>query len=194
MDEIREIFERLAGPLPSWATLTPHIRLFEVAKGAPVFAVEQPAPCVFVVLNGLLKLHHDDADGRERIKSFAEEGGIIASIAALQPDGRASFSATALEASSLARIPYRMLENLADSHTQWGRFLRLVLMNYALQKELREQGFLMQSAEARYEALVKAQPALAARIAKKDMAAYIGVTPVGLSRISGRVCRKFKPD
>jgi len=194
MDEIRKIFEHLGGPLPSWETLTPHIKLFEVSKGEAVFAVEQPAPYVFVVLNGLLKLHHDDADGRERIKSFAAEGGIVASIAALQPGGLASFSATGLEASSLARIPYKALEILADFYFEWARFLRLVLTNYALQKELREQGFLMQSAEARYGALIKSQPALAARLSQKDMAAYIGVTPVGLSRISGRVGRKLWPD
>jgi len=163
-------------------------------SGGPVFALGQPAPHVFVVLEGLLKLHHEGEDGRERIKSFAQAGGIVASISALQPGGAASFSATALAPSKLARIPYVALERMADRHVEWGRLLRGVLMNYALQKEQREQGFLMQSAAQRYEALMKAQPELAGRIAQKDMAAYLGVTAVGLSRIARRVKGKNTAD
>ncbi len=182
------------GPLPAWPDIAPHIRRLKLPAGGGLFALAQPAPHVFVVLDGLLKLHHEGADGRERIKSFAEAGGIVASISALQPSGVASFSATALVRSQLARIPYKALEEMADAHGEWGRLLRGVLMNYALQKERREQGFLMQSAEQRYENLLKTQPKLAARIAQKDMAAYLGVTPVGLSRIAGRVKGKNTTD
>ncbi len=186
MERIVTIFEQLTGPLPDWPELKPHIKLMHLKRGGSLFAAAQPMPHIFIVLNGLIKLHHDNAEGRERIKNFAAEGAIVASISALQTNGRASFSATALEPASLARIPYKALEHMADTHFAWGRLLRTVLMGYALQKEQREQGFLMQSAAVRYEALIRAQPNLAARVAQKDLAAYLGVTPVGLSRIATR--------
>ncbi|NOR61828.1 MAG: cyclic nucleotide-binding domain-containing protein [Rhodobacteraceae bacterium] len=189
MDEITLIFEAMAGPLPDWHALERHITWLNVAAGGEVFALGQAAPHVYVVTKGLLKLHHDDENGRERIKSFAVEGGIVASISALQPHGSASFSASALEDTRLAKIPYTALEKMADTHLAWGRLLRAVLMGYAAQKEQREQGFLMQSAAQRYAVQMQSQPELAARIIQKDFAAYLGVTPVGLSRIASRIAK-----
>jgi CRP-like cAMP-binding protein len=76
---------------------------------------------------------------------------------------------------------------LADRDLAWSRMVRNALMIFAERKERRERQFLTMSAEARYRLLREEEPHLAARVPQKDLASYLGVTPVGLSRISRRI-------
>jgi hypothetical protein len=55
-------------------------------------------------------------------------------------------------------------------------------------KVRRERDLLMLSAEALYRKFVNETPSLAERVPQKDLAAFLGVTPVGLNRIIRR-CR-----
>jgi CRP-like cAMP-binding protein len=43
------------------------------------------------------------------------------------------------------------------------------------------------SPAARYAAFVAQRPGLAARVPQQDLARYLGITPVSLSRIRGRL-------
>ena len=47
----------------------------------------------------------------------------------------------------------------------------------------------MLSPVQRYRLFLDEEPALAARIPQKDLALYLGITPVALSRIRGRLNR-----
>jgi hypothetical protein len=51
----------------------------------------------------------------------------------------------------------------------------------------RERDLLMLTAEQLYRQFVAASPDLLTRIAQKDLAAFLGVTAVGLNRIVKRV-------
>jgi hypothetical protein len=53
-------------------------------------------------------------------------------------------------------------------------------------KERREREFLTESAEARYQMLLEDSPGLFDKVKQKDIARYLGITPVALSRIRGR--------
>ena len=62
-----------------------------------------------------------------------------------------------------------------------------MLLNFAMKKEKREFEFLCLSPETRYRQLAQNSPALLNRITQNDLAKYLGVTAVGLSRIKKRV-------
>lgn len=56
-----------------------------------------------------------------------------------------------------------------------------------MKKERREYELLCLSAEDRYRALMENTPQLADMVTQNEIALYLGVTPVGLSRIKKRV-------
>jgi CRP-like cAMP-binding protein len=141
---------------------------------------------VYVVCRGLLKLHYLQADGDEWIKSFSAEGMFFGSLSALQPGGLASFGVTALEDCELERLDYRELETLAERHPAWMAALYRAMRQFAALKEQREFELLALTPAERYAEFLRSQPGLAERLAQKDLARYLGITPVSLSRLRGR--------
>jgi len=76
---------------------------------------------------------------------------------------------------------------MAQSDLVWATLLRRATMLFAERKEARERELLTLTPEDRYRAFVAESPGLEARVTQKDLAAYLGVTPVGLNRIVKRV-------
>ena len=186
----RALLEHLAdGPLPEWERLAAQVVTRSLAPGKALFHADTAWPWVAVVASGLVKLVYLREDGQERIKSFIEEGGFFASLSALQPRGRTSFSAVAMEAARVVCLPYEVILALGEQHLAWQKGLRRALEIYGQRKEQRERDLLTLSAEMRYRRLLAEQPGLAGRVPQKDLALYLGITPVGLSRIRARVTR-----
>lgn len=186
----RTVLEAAAGsPLPGWSDVSAAVMLRRYAARQLVFAEADVHPYVYVVREGLLKLSYVSESGTEWIKSFAHEGGFFASIAALEPHGRTSFSATAIEPSVLERLDYRVLTRMADRSLAWARALRTLVLVFAARKEQRERELLTLSPRDRYLAFRTAHPDLECRLPQKDLARHLGVTPVGLNRIVMRTRR-----
>ncbi|HEV7306136.1 Crp/Fnr family transcriptional regulator [Ensifer sp.] len=182
------LFERIAGhSLAQADRLVDAVQIRSVKPGETVFHQDEPHPFIYVIDRGLVKLTYLGAEGDEWIKSFAVEGRLFASLSALVPAGRATFSAVAIESSRLERIPFATLEALADTDLGWSRMIRSALMMLAERKERRERQFLTLAPEERYRALLVEEPDVVARVPQKDLASYLGITPVGLSRIASRV-------
>ncbi len=186
----KTILERLAdGPLPEWPVVETAIRARDLSPGDYVFRSGESYPFVQFVGKGLIKLVYETYDGSAWIKAFAEEGRFFASLAGLAPGGRTSFSALAVCPTEIEAVPYRVLQDLGDRHTSWQRTLRRAFEIYGFRKEERERDLLTLSAEERYMRFVLDCPHIAAQIRDKDIAAYIRVTPVALSRIKARMRR-----
>lgn len=181
------LFDHMAGQrLAERELLIEAIELRHVRAGGTLFSQDDVHPFIYVIRQGLLKLSYLNEHGEEWTKSLLAEGQLFASLAALR-SGQASFSVSAIEACVLERLPFRLLEQLADRDLAWSRMVRNALMLVAERKERRERQFLTMSAEARYRMLLDEEPHLAARTPQKELASYLGVTPVGLSRIARRV-------
>ena len=186
----RSLFETLAGgPLPRWPEFATQVQLKAVEAGSTVFMQGAEHPYVYVVRRGLIKNVYLRDTGDAWIKSFSSEGRFFASVAALKPGGRTSFSAMCVEDSELERIPFQVIERLADGDLVWSTLLRRALAIFADRKEQRERELLTLNPEDRYRAVLAEQPDIEGRITQKDLAAYIGITPVGLNRIVRRVKR-----
>ena len=183
-------FERLAGvALPDWEALAGRVRRQALRAGQVLFHAGAPHPHVVCVVEGVLKLVYDTADGKQWIKAFAEPGLSFASLTALSEGGRASFSACAVGAAVVERVPFADLEKLAARHRAWQCLLANAFRLYGERKEQRERELLTLSAEERYRRFAAEQPALEARLTQHEVAAYVRVTPVALSRIKARLRR-----
>lgn len=183
-----EVFGRLAGAgLPELPALAGALTRRRLRAGQTLFRTGEHRPQVFVVVSGVVKMVYETAAGDAWIKGFAEPGVCFASLTALQPAGRTSFSACAAVATHLEQIDYAVLAALAARHHAWQRALTQAFMLYGQRKEQRERDLLTLAPEDRYLAFVERHPALAAVLRQRDIAAYVRVTPVALSRIKARL-------
>jgi CRP-like cAMP-binding protein len=187
---LQGLLESVAGaPLPHWQSVADAIAVKTFAPGQTVFAQGVAHPYVYAVQTGLVKLCYLREDGHEWIKSFAQEGRFFASISALRNQGVTSFNVVAIEACALERVDYRLLANLATQNLAWANALHQMTMQFAARKEQREHDLLTLAPEQRWRAFMAAEPGLLQRVAQKDLALHLGMTPVGLNRIAMRVRR-----
>lgn len=185
------LLESLAqAPLPEWDLVIRRIGVRQMAPGETLFREGAPWPQVAVVFQGLVKLVYLRDDGSERIKSFIDAGGFFASLAALAPGGVCTFSAVAVEHTEVVCLPYPTILELADRHLPWQKALRRALEFYGQRKEQRERELLTLDPPARYRLLLQQSPDLVRRVPQKDLALYLGITPVSLSRIRARLGRE----
>jgi len=157
--------------------------------GEQVVLAGAPAPDVFFVHTGLLRLYYTDREGREWNKAFVRDGGFAGSLAAGLLGVPAPYAIQALEPTVALVAPWRDLEACYDRHPALERLGRRLAEQVAVKKELRERSFLERTPTERYEAFVRDEPALMARLPLYHVASYIGVTEVSLSRIRGRLAR-----
>jgi CRP-like cAMP-binding protein len=176
------------GDLPDEALFRTELTHRRFERGAAVFHQGEPDGRIRMVTSGYLKLVYESVRGRRHTKSVLESGDIFASMLSLG-GGETTFSAVALTECDLEQAPWPVLENLASRHHAWESVLRKVLTGYAQRKEQREFEFLTMSAAERWSRLNQTRPDLVARLPQTELAALIGVTPVGLSRLKHRRAR-----
>ena len=206
---LRLLLEAYAGAeLPEWEVLGRSLRSVRLAPGESLFRAGERHPHVYYVESGLLKAEMTTPQGRAIIAFFSEEGEIVASMAALAPegvrhvaernlhprveelrpavDGTSIHTLVAIEPSLLHRFDYPLLDRLATRHVAWARMSNAVSMMYAITLQA-DAATLRTTAEQRYRTLLESRPDLVERISRKDLAGYLGVTDVALSRIARRV-------
>lgn len=184
------VLERLAGaPLPDWQAVAGAITERLLQPGDALFLAGEKKPCVFVVGAGVVRMDYETPNGDTWVKGFAEPGVCFASLSALDENGRTSFAARALVASTIQQIDYRVVRSLAETHLAWQRALTTAFRIYGQRKEQREMALLTLSPEERYQQFMRECPQLAAMLRQRDIASYIRVTPVALSRIKARLSR-----
>ena len=156
-------------------------------SGDVVFHQGEDNDSLYYIQAGLLKAYYVTADGKEYVKSFLKEADIIGNLTALMSELGCSFTLICLEPSSLIRVPFSELLTQAENNLETANQLIWLLVNLAIKKERREYEFLCLSAEERYRILKETTPELLTRVTQNDVARYLGITPVALSRIRSRM-------
>lgn len=137
----------------------------------------------YFCITGLFRLFYTLEDGKEFIKSFSLSNEFVTSYGAMISGEPSYFSIQALEDSAVIEIPYAVLQELSDRSHEWERFVRKSVEQLYLKKEERERELLFLSAAERLEAFRKKYPDLELRIPQYQIASYLGISPVSLSRI-----------
>ncbi|WP_426734895.1 Crp/Fnr family transcriptional regulator [Myxococcus faecalis] len=188
MTTAREVLWGLAGSaLAEWDTVAPLLRARTLRKGEFLFHVGEVRPCIFIVTKGWVKMVYETTEGGAWVKAFAGEGTCFASLVALAPGGVTSFSTQAVVESRVEQLDFAQVRRLAARHLEWQRAVSRAFEVYGLRKEKREMELLTLSAEERYQRFLDEHPDLAPLLAQRDIASYIRVTPVALSRIRARM-------
>jgi CRP-like cAMP-binding protein len=173
-----------------------------------LFNIGDVHPYVYFVQHGLLKAQVRTEGGRLATCFFPEDGDVLASLTAIGMEGvrrsvarelhprsaalepaataRSIHIVTAIEASLLVRIAFRVVEHLANQHSAWARLVAALAMMHATSLQA-DASWLRSTPEQRYRTFLEENPTLVSRLTQRDLANYLNVTDVALSRIAKRV-------
>lgn len=155
-------------------------------KGTHIFRQGDENQSLYFVVGGILRAYYNNVNGKETIKSFIMPNDIIGSLTSAYSHRKCSFSLQCLADCKLIRFSFSKLVFASQSDQQIANKMIEFLTVFAMKKEQREYEFLCLSAEERYLLLVNDRPELLDMVTQNDIAKYLGITPVGLSRIKNR--------
>jgi CRP-like cAMP-binding protein len=138
------------------------------------------------VSRGLFRTYRVSANGEESVKGFRAEGELVGAYAEMLQRIPSITFIEALEDSRVLVFRTADMEALEAGHACWSALARRVAEAQFILKERREQEFLDLSAEDRLVRFWIEHPHLEDRVSQREVAAYLGITPVALSRIVSR--------
>ena len=162
-------------------------KIVDKKKGEHIFIQGTSDTSIYFIKSGLIKAYYTTEDGKEYVKSFLIANDVIGSLSSAYTEGCCSFSLVCLEDSSLIKVPFSVIYERSKMDLNISNSLIELLLKFSMKKEKREFELLCMSAEKRYRQLEKESPIIIEKVTQNDLARYLGVTPVGLSRIKNRV-------
>ncbi len=157
-------------------------------KGQLLFSEGEPAAAMFLVVEGLVKIFKLAPDGREKVLNVFPAGETLAE-AALFGEGRYPASAQAVGLACVAGFPRQPLLQLLRDHPELsfrmlaGMSVKLKILGQRIEEltfqsaSVRLTSYLLAEMEARQ------RPQLRLDLSKRDLAAFLGMTPETLSRL-----------
>jgi CRP-like cAMP-binding protein len=155
-------------------------------KGDVIFSQGELCKDLYFIEKGLVKVFYLTPDGREFVKSFIAENDFITSLRSLMLGEMSTFTVICLEPSCVMQLDFQRLLSLTTTDIEISNSLNEALFQLAIKKERREYEFLCLSAQKRYQLFTERSPHLVERVNQADIARYLGITPVALSRIRHR--------
>jgi len=156
-------------------------------KGDHIFKQGDVDSHIYFIKSGLLKAYYLTNEGKEFVKSFLDAGELIGSLRSASKDIPCYFSVICLEDTELIKVSFDELLKESKDSLKTSSFLMNSLIELSMKKEKREYEFLCLSAQERYELFIKERPEVLERISLNDIAKYLGITAIALSRIRKRI-------
>lgn len=156
-----------------------------VEKGDFVFKQGMVCRHIYFVEKGLVKLSFQ-GDRTEFIMRFFPENNLLTVIDSLFTQTPSNYSIVALEPSEIVCIEQQALELLCRKHFCIELFYRKLLAFASTNMMKRVSEMLEEDATKRYENFVSTSGHLLQRIQLGDLANYLGIAQVSLSRIRSK--------
>jgi len=119
-----QLFEGLTPAQLDWVAQRAHRRVF--SAGTNVLTIEQPGEAVYIILNGTVKIHVEQGDGRDVILAILGAGDLLGEISLIDSVGR-SASALTLENSLMLWMDKHTFNQLLDEFPPVARNLVRIL-------------------------------------------------------------------
>jgi CRP-like cAMP-binding protein len=157
------------------------------------FVVQAGAVCheAVFVLKGCLKISYIDRNGTEHVVKFAVENWWAFDLGSFTTRAPAFYRIQALEDTETFVLSRSGYDLLFDRVPKFERFFRLMFQQSYIQLQNRLTQNLYSDGEEKYHHFTEKYPGLELRIAQKEIAAYLGITPEFLSML--RKKRKTHP-
>lgn len=210
-EQLRQLFERYAGgPLPDWHAVAPMIRPFPVRQGQVVVDENADRAVIFLVTAGVYHVRVVARDGSMTTVNFAGRGEFLANLPSIEDPrqplmpsdisglemhrgyteaANQRYYIKALTPGALVEVPIGEMQRRATYTLAWARAMSTAYLVYA-QAMRYERDRMRLPAEARYRSFLIDYAPVLRYVQQKDIADFLGISEVGLSRIATRVRRE----
>ncbi|MGB3541490.1 Crp/Fnr family transcriptional regulator [Rubrivirga sp.] len=157
--------------------------------GEPYVRKGEVCRSVGFVASGVLRVIAG-RDGDDRTTYFATESQFVSDYGSFLTDEPSRLRIEAVEPTELWLLPREAVREAYDRFPWGDRLGRVIAERLFVEAHRRLVSFYLDSAEQRYLALEREQPALLQRVPQHRIAEYVGVRPPSLSRIRARLAGK----
>ena len=180
--------QRLSQMIPvsdeMWADVMDQASIVHLKKGDILLRAGEICHNTWFISEGLVRMYYLK-DGVEHIRQFFFENGLMADFVSSFTQSPSRLYLDALEDTRLIAMPATMLN-------RYPAFKEIALIDSLYHVSNRMASIFLDSPEDKYRDLIKGRPKVIQRIPQYMIAAYIGVTPEGLSRIKRRMRKEEK--
>ena len=164
-----------------WEDVEQHSRIIHLEKGD--FLLRQGEVCreTYFIKQGLIRMYYLK-EGIESIRQFFFENGLAADFVSSFTQSPSRLNFDALEETEVIAISVDLLH-------RYPRFKEAALTETLFHVSNRLSSIFLDTPEEKYLQLLEGRPKVIQRIPQYMVAAYIGVTPEGLSRIKRRLAK-----
>jgi CRP-like cAMP-binding protein len=137
-------------------------------------------------VQGLIRKLHLTERGKRVVRGFGGPGSVVGAYASLLTRQPSHLRVEALEPTQLFVLSWSEIDTLYARHVCWQIVGRRLAETQLVEREQRAHELLTASATERYRRFCETHRELLPRLRDYDIASYLGITPVSLSRLRGR--------
>jgi CRP-like cAMP-binding protein len=157
-------------------------KAFQFSKGHYLVKSGQVCQYLYFVKSGIGKVYYLK-EGKELIDWISDEGHLLTSVTSFLTHQPSKHFVQLMENSELVGISYTDLEELFSKHHEMERLGRKLSIMALVQLQTRINSMQFESAKERYDNFLEYYPNCINRISLGDLASFLGMTQVTLSRV-----------
>jgi len=142
------------------------------------------------IIKGVFRSFYIDEQGNEITKYFHAEGDLLFSYLAYLSQNESTYYLQALEDSEILVTSIADFEKIMEGNYQLLLFNKKITDSVLVMKEEHAISFKLWNSMERYYNFSISFPGLEQRIKQCDLASYLGITPVSLSRLKAKRLNK----
>jgi CRP-like cAMP-binding protein len=170
-----------------WAELEPLLAIADYRKGDALVRQGDEEMEQFFILEGMLKRVVSNPQGREMILRFAAETEMDTSYAAWRMRTPLPYSIVAVTKVRTAELPLALWAEFLERHPDIKLRFEYEVMRLMSEVMAHTITLHLLDAPGRLSRFRRKHPELAGRIPKKELAAYLNLTPETLSRLKQKL-------
>ena len=170
-----------------WAGLEPLLAISEYRKGEPLVRQGNEEMDQFFILEGMVKRVVSNPEGHEMILRFAAETEMDTSYAAWRLRTPTPYSIVAVTKVRTAELTMPLWVEFLEEHADLKARFEYEVMKLMSEVMAHTITLHLLDAPGRLSRFHRKHPDLAARIPKKELAAYLNLTPETLSRLKQKL-------
>ena len=144
----------------------------------------------FFLENGFIRAFAHDIDGNDVTTNFYSAGHVVFEVSSFFNRTISKENFQSIVDSEGWYITYEQLNTLFHSMHEFRDFGRSILVKGFSSLKIRMLSMITETAEQRYDALLKTNPEIFQHAALKHIASYLGITDTSLSRIRKEYVKK----
>lgn len=184
MDEFIEYLKQIS-PIgeESSSSFVSRCKTFKYPKGKYLLKSGQVSQHLYFVKSGIGKVFYLKDEGKEIIDWISDEGNLLTSVTSFLTQTPSVHFVKLIEDSELIGISYKDLEDLFSTYHEMERLGRKLTIVALVQLQNRINSMQFETAKKRYENFLVQYPSCINRIPLGDLASFLGMTQVTLSRV-----------